>query len=90
MREGTITPNYTDLVQRSLQIGAPQNIELRETWFTPYLEEDPSENPNNEPRVFPENNRNTLTALQYEPQVKESTVSEGESSFHSTIIQCAQ
>ena len=63
-REGTIPPNWTDLVQNSSQIGAPQNIDLKETWFAPYLEEDPSETPNNEPIVAPDNNRNTITFLQ--------------------------
>ena len=35
IREGTIQPNYTDLVQHSSQSGAPDNIDLRGTWFAP-------------------------------------------------------
>ena len=40
MREGTMPPNWTDLVQRSSQSGAPENIDLKDTWFTI----DPEEN----------------------------------------------
>ena len=42
MREGTIPPNWTDLVQRSSQSGTTENIELKNTWFTTYHEEDNS------------------------------------------------
>ena len=31
MREGTITPNWTDIVHRSSQIGAAENIDLKYT-----------------------------------------------------------
>ena len=37
MREGTIPPNCTDLVQCIPRSGAPENIDPKETWFTPYL-----------------------------------------------------
>ena len=40
MREGTITLNWTDLVQHSSQSDAPENIDLRDNWFTPDIEED--------------------------------------------------
>ena len=36
MREGTIPPNWTDLVQRSSQSVTTENIELKNTWFTTY------------------------------------------------------
>ena len=39
MREGTILPNWTDLVQRISQIYAPENIDLKGTWLTPDIEE---------------------------------------------------
>ena len=42
IREGTIPPNWTDLVQHSSQSGAPDNIDPKDAWFTPDLEEDPS------------------------------------------------
>ena len=34
IREGTISPNWTYLVQCSSQSGAPKNIDLRYTFFT--------------------------------------------------------
>ena len=54
MREGTIPSNLTDRVQLRSQSGAPENIDLKDTWFTPDLEGDPSETPNHMPRVVPE------------------------------------
>ena len=33
MGEGTIPPNWTDLVQHRSQHGAPDNIDLKYTWF---------------------------------------------------------
>ena len=38
MREGTIPPNCTYLVQHRSQSNAPENIYLSDTWFTPDLE----------------------------------------------------
>ena len=38
MRQGKISLNFTDIVQRSSQRGAPENIDLTDTWFTPYIE----------------------------------------------------
>ena len=40
-REVTITHNLMDLVKCISQIFAPDNIDLKETWFDPDLEEDP-------------------------------------------------
>ena len=42
IREGKIPPNWTSLVQNILQSGAQEIIDLKDTWFTPYIEEDPS------------------------------------------------
>ena len=41
MREVTITPNCTDLVQRRSQSGTPENIDIKDDWFNLYIEEDP-------------------------------------------------
>ena len=41
LREGTITPNWTDLVQHIVNSGATQNIEFKDNWITPDLEEYP-------------------------------------------------
>ena len=41
MREGKIPPNWTDLAQCSSQSREPDNIDLKYTWFTIYLEEYP-------------------------------------------------
>ena len=69
MREGKITPNGTDLVQDSSQRIASENIDLKDTWFTPDLLEDPRENPRHEPSVAPENNNKTLTLSQSKPHM---------------------
>ena len=53
MREGTIPPIWIDLVQRSLQIGALDSIELKDDWFTPYIEEYPRKTLTHIPRVAP-------------------------------------
>ena len=54
MREGRIPPIWTDIVQRISQSGAQENIDLKDTWFTTDIEEDPIENPTHIPRVTPE------------------------------------
>ena len=38
MRKFTILPNFTDIVKRISQRRAPENIDLKETWFIKYLE----------------------------------------------------
>ena len=86
MREGTIPPNWTDLVQCGSQSGAPENIEPNDTWLNPYIQEYPSKNPTHLPRVTPENNRNMIPSLQSVQQVKESPVSKG--AFVSEVIEC--
>ena len=60
MREGTMPPNFTDIVQLSSQSGAPDNIDLKDTWFTPYLVEDPIKTPIHKRSVAPENANNSL------------------------------
>ena len=64
MREGTIPPNGIDFVQRISQIGAPDHIDLRDTWFTTYLDEYTRKTPTQVLRVAPENNRNMITLSQ--------------------------
>ena len=53
MREGTIPLNWTDFVQRISESGAPDNNDLKDTWFTPDIEEDPRENLTQVPKVTP-------------------------------------
>ena len=53
IREGKITPNWTDIVQCCSKSGAPENIELKDTYFTPYLNEDPRK-PQVTSRAFPQ------------------------------------
>ena len=43
MREGKIIPKWLDLVQQSFQEIKPDSIKLNNTWFTPYLKDNPSE-----------------------------------------------
>ena len=38
MREGPVPPNWTDIVQRISYSGSPENIDLGDTCFTPYLD----------------------------------------------------
>ena len=70
MREGTITPNWKHIVQLNSQSDALDYIDLKDTWLTPDLKEDPSKNPNRVPRVAPENNRNMITSLQIVYQIQ--------------------
>ena len=63
MKEGTISPICTVLVKRSPQSGAPENIEVKDTSFNPYLEEDPRETQTHVPIVMSENNRSMITLL---------------------------
>ena len=53
IREVTIPPNWSDLVQCRSQSGAQENIELKDTWFTTYIDEDHTETPTHVPRVTP-------------------------------------
>ena len=66
-------------MQLSSQSSALENIDLKDNWFTPDLEEYTSETPTYVPRVAPKNNRNTFTLLQLIQQVQESPTSEGAS-----------
>ena len=53
MREVTIPLNWTDLSKHSSQSGAPDNIDLRDNWSNPDLEEYPRKNPTYMPIVAP-------------------------------------
>ena len=77
MREFTIPPNWTDIVQHRSQSVAPDNIGLKDTWFTSYIEEYPRKTPSHKPRVSPKNNRNTFTSSQYILHVQESPSMQG-------------
>ena len=70
---------WTYLVQRSSQIIAIKNIEIKDTWFTPDLEVYNRKSPINELRSSPENTNNRITLLQSVPNVQESPTSEGAS-----------
>ena len=54
MGEGKIPQNLTDIVQHRSQSGAPDNLDFRDTLFTPYIEEYPSKNPTHVSRVAPD------------------------------------
>ena len=77
MSEGTIPPNWKVLLQCRSQIGALDNIYHKDTWFTPDLEEDPSEIPSHEPSIAILNNNKVFTLSQYEPHVQEIISIEG-------------
>ena len=48
MREVTINPKLTDIVQHSSKTGTTEITDLKDTFFTPNLEEDPIETPRHE------------------------------------------
>ena len=64
------------------QSGAPENIDLKDTWFTTDPEEDPRKTPSHETSVAPEN----VMSSQYVPHVQEGTASEGASVTE--VIEC--
>ena len=71
MREGTIPPNCTDIVQSRSQKVAPDNIELKDTWVTPDNEEYHRETPSQDSSVTQyNNNNNTHMLLHYIPHVQ--------------------
>ena len=74
MREGTIPPNWTDLVQLNSQSGEPYNIDLKDICLTPDIEEYPRETPTHVLSVVSENNINMLTLLHSIPHVQEITI----------------
>ena len=79
MREVTISQNWTYLVQSSSHIGAPDNIETKDTWFTTYPKEYSSEIPSHDMRVYPENNNKMLISPQSKPHIQEILNSKGAS-----------
>ena len=86
MREDTIPPNCTDIVQRRSQSVALENIDLEDNWFTSDLEEYPIKPPSHKLSLSPDNNINTLTPLQFVPHVQESPAREGV--YVSEVINC--
>ena len=73
MKEGTIPPNYIDLVQSISQSGAPNNIDLKDTWFNPDVEEYTRQTPIYEPSAPLDNISNTLKISQSLSQLQEGT-----------------
>ena len=71
IREGTIPPNWTDIVQHSSQSGAPENIDLKDTWSTTNIEEDSSETQIHEQNVAPENNNKMVMLSHSKPHVEQ-------------------
>ena len=53
MGEGAIISKGTYLVQRRSQRGETENIELKDTWSTPDIEEYTIETPRHETRIAP-------------------------------------
>ena len=55
------------------QRSTPDNIDLKDTWLTPYIKEYTSETPRHEPIVFltTENKNNTLAPSPPKPHVNE-------------------
>ena len=45
--------NYTDLLQRISQSISPENIDLKDAWLTPDIEEDPIKTTSRETSVAP-------------------------------------
>ena len=66
-------------MQHISQIVAPENIDLKNTWFTPDLEKDPRKALTHMPRVTPETNINIITLSKTVQQVPKSPVSKGAS-----------
>ena len=77
MREGTITPNWTYLVQCSSQIGTIDNIYLKCTWLNPNLDEDPRYTPSDDPSIAPKNNNIMLMSVQSVPHIQKILPSKG-------------
>ena len=64
-------------MQRSSQIGALDNIDIKKNWVTPDIKEYTSETPSHEVIVTPDNNLKTLMLLQSKPHVQEVLYSVG-------------
>ena len=73
IREGTIQPNWSYAVQQISQSDAKDNIDLKDTCFTPDLEEYPRKTPRNETIVVPttENKNNMRASLPTKPYIHE-------------------
>ena len=77
MREVKIPPSWTYIVHCISQSFEPYNVYLKDTWFTPDLDQDTSKTPSHEPSVSSENNNKMLTPPQFEPHLHESLVRKG-------------
>ena len=66
-------------MQLSSQSSALENIDLKDNWFTPDLEEDPRKTPSHKMIVAPGNNNKIITSSQSEPHVQEIPTSKGAS-----------
>ena len=94
MREYTIPPNWTTLLQWRSKSGAQENIDLKDNCFTLDLEEDTIETPTHVPRVTPES---PVSEGESVSEVIKRPISEGVQDisnfsflFCSTIIQRSQ
>ena len=64
------TPNWTAIMKQISHIGAPDNIVLKDTWFTTDIEKYPSETTSHEPIIDSDNNDKALMLPQSELQVQ--------------------
>ena len=66
------------------KIGSPENIDLKDTWFTPNIEEDTRKNPRHEPIIARENKKQHQSKL----YVQESPENKGEyaSALHERLV----
>ena len=72
MRKGTIPQNCKDLVQHISQSSTPDNIDLADNWFNPYIYGDTRKNPRHDMSVTPENNHKTIMLPQSKLKIQES------------------
>ena len=86
MTEDTVTPNWKYIFQHISQNGAPDNIELKNNWFTLDLEEDPRKIRRHKVIFAPDNNNKTLMSLQSEQNLYEIPDSKGESAYE--LLEC--
>ena len=73
-------------MQHISQSGSSENIDRKDTWFTPDLDEVPRETPTHVSRVAPENNINMVTSSQPVHQLQESPDRKGESVYELTKL----
>ena len=86
IREGTIPPNWTYLVQRISQSGAPEYIDIKDTWLTLDIEKYTIGTLTYILRVSPENQINMMTSSHNLQQVDKIMVRKGASVYG--VIEC--